>query len=876
MFVEFAAKTDAYRSELAKSERAAHATAAAIRKTASFEVPAPAAVEVQGAAGAGQADSMGNSLAALVPIAAQVQAAINSAFAQFGEMGATLINQFNHVSATLIQQVRRIDEAIRFPQGQKSLTNLRRDVDKFFASSTGNAKVFGNALSGAIGGLKTFRAVRNFLPNLGGLFGRPTPPIKFDSSGLATGTGGVAGFTKALKAVPPAAAQAGASVGRMGSVIAGFTGGIAAQLNGALLHALRGVVTAPVALEKAFAGLAKATDLDPAGLKAMKAELFGLSTSVKGVALGDLISIATTGGKMGIASADLGRFAEGVAKISTAIDDMPAGEIADQIGKLNTVFKLGVEGTMQFGSAIDKLADSGVSSASGILAVSQRISGTAVAAGVTAQETTALAAALLDTGTHSELAASALLRLIQGLNDVEQQEGFADAIGVSAEKFAKQVETKPIVAIQAFLRALKGMNAAAQHKTLDAVGFKGATGAGEIQKLSQQSETLARYVGLANSEFRTLEQINKSYAATAGLVSAKWETFKNQIQILLDKVGGGLLPAFGAILDAGSSAANGLVAAFESIRAGVDSFAGLVVSIPATIDHAFGPGTASMLGQFALGVGAVSLAMGALSVSAGIAGAVFATITSPIALVAVGITAAVAAVGHFTGAFSSLQEVFELAGIAIRNFPKIVDLAVLMATEKFINLGEWIGVLPQNLAIVGDYVANNWSKLIVDAVKAVAKVFENLSTNIGEFAYAVYGFLKTGEYKFEWKGLLDGFEATAAKIPKLIDPHLTSLQEEIDAKLAEIAAAEDKFRAKATAPAAAGRKAADQAAGKGGDGGGDSGKEKTFQLAEFAKSLRAGGRDNIPKQSLDELKKITKANQAMAATLARGVPATYA
>jgi hypothetical protein len=52
---------------------------------------------------------------------------------------------------------------------------------------------------------------------------------------------------------------------------------------------------------------------------------------------------------------------------------------------------------LQLGSAFDKLADSGVSSASGILNVVQRISGTAVASKISAQEASALAAALLDT-----------------------------------------------------------------------------------------------------------------------------------------------------------------------------------------------------------------------------------------------------------------------------------------------------------------------------------------------------------------------------------------------------------------------------------------------------------------------------------------------
>src|SRR3954468_20076599 len=103
--------------------------------------------------------------------------------------------------------------------------------------------------------------------------------------------------------------------------------------------------------------------------------------------------------------------------VSAAIDDIPAAELADQLGKTDTVFRLGAQGTAQLGSAIDRLQDAGASGASGILNITQRLSGSAVAAGITAQETTALAATLLDTGTNAELGASSIQRLLMSLNN---------------------------------------------------------------------------------------------------------------------------------------------------------------------------------------------------------------------------------------------------------------------------------------------------------------------------------------------------------------------------------------------------------------------------------------------------------------------------
>ena len=79
-------------------------------------------------------------------------------------------------------------------------------------------------------------------------------------------------------------------------------------------------------------------------------------------------------------------YAEGVAKLSTAVEDMPAGDIVDQVGGAAVVFKLGADGVFKLGSAFDKLADSGLSSFSGIANVVSRISGAAVASKISAAE----------------------------------------------------------------------------------------------------------------------------------------------------------------------------------------------------------------------------------------------------------------------------------------------------------------------------------------------------------------------------------------------------------------------------------------------------------------------------------------------------------
>jgi hypothetical protein len=148
----------------------------------------------------------------------------------------------------------------------------------------------------------------------------------------------------------------------------------------------------------------------------------------------------------------------------------------------------------------------------------------------------------------------------------------------------------------------------------------------------------------------------------------------------------------------------------------------------------------------------------------------------------------------------------EAIGVVWRNLPDYVDVAVLMITERVINLGEYLATIPANLSIIADYIGNNWVQLITDAVGAVGAVFQNLGTNLYNLGAALIAFLSdpTQGFQFDWTPLLTGFQATAAELPALIAPELTSLQDEIDAKLGAIGAKE--------AARAAEREAAAQAA----------------------------------------------------------------
>ena len=323
----------------------------------------------------------------------------------------------------------------------------------------------------------------------------------------------------------------------------GSLGKLAAMGGGAYaLEKLAGAASDAVAvaadLETRFVGLAKATDLGDGAFGTLKDQLRTLSVELRGVPVEDLIGIATTGAKMGVAADELVPFTEGVAKLSTAMDDVPAEQIAEQIGKINAVFEMGTRGTMQLGSAIDRLADSGISSASGIMEVAQAVSGTARISKIGAADTLALSAALLDTGTDAGLAATTLQRLMLGMSSVKSQAGFADALGLSVDQLKQRLGTDATGVLYDFLAALKAMDAETQQTAIGSILGRDAPQAiGEIQKLALQVDSARKYAGLAREEFGSLNQISQSYGKTAETLAARQDQFNNRIKLLQEEAG---------------------------------------------------------------------------------------------------------------------------------------------------------------------------------------------------------------------------------------------------------------------------------------------------------------------------------------------------
>ena len=219
----------------------------------------------------------------------------------------------------------------------------------------------------------------------------------------------------------------------------------------------------------------------------------------------------------------------------------------------------------------------------------------------------------------------------------------------------------------------------------------------------------------------------------------------------------------------------------------------------------------------------------------------------------------------FSAFADGVVDVVKTIGVAWRNLPDLWEIVTIKAREMGLNLIEIFKVIPTNLGIIGEYIANNWRELITDSINAVGAVFANLATNIANLATAVIDFLSnpTKGFEFNWTPLLEGFKATADALPELAKPALMSLQEEIDQVAGRIADRESKraqeIADKAKAAAAPAKSVTTKAAKKTEDF-----KSEVSSASEFALKLRA----SIYERGDDSAKKTAEATAKTAGNTA--------
>jgi TP901 family phage tail tape measure protein len=329
--------------------------------------------------------------------------------------------------------------------------------------------------------------------------------------------------------------------GRMWAEIRGNVVSAGAVLGGMfagnmLITGAQNMIRSSMQLSDAISDVKKTTGLSTPVVRELAREIGTIDTRTSRA---ELLALARDAGKLGLnAKEDVMAFVRAGNQINVALGEDLGKDAIKNIGKLVDLFKLkekyGLEDSiLKVGSALNELGMASTAGEGYMVDFLKRMGGIAPIAGITIQQTLALAATLDSLGQTSEVSSTALSKLFVKLGADAAK--YADLAGVSVDRFRKVLEKN---ALEAFIMVLDGTKkteggVVALAETLGDMGIDAARAAGIFGVLGQNTDRLREQMELANAAFKTGTSVTDEYNEKNTNLAATYEKLMKQFNRLI-------------------------------------------------------------------------------------------------------------------------------------------------------------------------------------------------------------------------------------------------------------------------------------------------------------------------------------------------------
>ncbi len=214
----------------------------------------------------------------------------------------------------------------------------------------------------------------------------------------------------------------------------------------------------------------------------------------------DIAALVEGAARMGVQGKDnLLNFAKTAAKAATAFE-LPAGQLAEDMGKIANLYKIPISNIEQLGDAINYLDDNAQSKGADIIDVLQRLGG--VADKLDYKKAAALGSTFLSLGAAPEIAASASNAMVRELSIATMQskrfQAGMQAVGLKSADVEKAMATDAMGTITKVLEKIKTLKAEDQLRVTTQIF--GKEYGKDAAKLSNNLDELYRQLKLVNAE----------------------------------------------------------------------------------------------------------------------------------------------------------------------------------------------------------------------------------------------------------------------------------------------------------------------------------------------------------------------------------------
>lgn len=268
------------------------------------------------------------------------------------------------------------------------------------------------------------------------------------------------------------------------------------------------------------------------------------------LATNELADMVTAGARMGVAKDQLLDFTRTAAMMAEAFE-LPAGELADNMGKIAGLYKIPIPAISELADAVNYLDDNAISKGGDIIDFLSRVGGVASSVKITGKDMAALGSTLLTLGERTETAGTAVNAMFSKFAAAEKgTEDFDQAlrdIGLTAQSVQKGMSKDAVGTMLKVFEAIKKMPKDKQLGFMvDLVGLEHSD---TMAKLVNNTEEFRKQMKLANSE-AAKGSMAQEFQARLKTTNAQWQIMKNRVEEVAVNLGSVLLPAVNGVFGA--------------------------------------------------------------------------------------------------------------------------------------------------------------------------------------------------------------------------------------------------------------------------------------------------------------------------------------
>jgi TP901 family phage tail tape measure protein len=277
-----------------------------------------------------------------------------------------------------------------------------------------------------------------------------------------------------------------------------------------------------IGFESAMANVSKVVEFEtPQQFEQMRQQVLGLTKTIP-MAAQEIAALFEAGGQAGLARSELAGFAEDAAKVSTAFQ-LTAEQAGEAMARMRVIFGLNRAGVQKLNDTINVLGNNTNAKERDILDVLQRAGAAGKNVGLTAENTAALGAAMLSTGTASEVVSTGLNSLFAKLGAAgslsDKAQEALRKIGLSSAQIQKDMMIDPNLTI---MKVLERINSLPQDKKVNSlVEIFGLEYQDDVARLAAVYPELAKNFAMAGNRYM---QFRQAVGNTKGLDNAVDET----------------------------------------------------------------------------------------------------------------------------------------------------------------------------------------------------------------------------------------------------------------------------------------------------------------------------------------------------------------